>query len=62
MPKLKSNRKSASSPQNVARMTMIIANNWGETWKIVRDRAQATQAMNQHNLMLFSKAYRDSQS
>ena len=41
---------------------MIIANNWGETWKIVRDRAQATQAMNQHNLMLFSKAYRDSQS
>ena len=57
MAKLKPNRKPASSPQNVIRMRMIIANDWGKTWKIVWDRAQATQEINRQNLVLLSRTY-----
>ena len=60
MDKLKPNRKFTSSPQNVEKMTMIIAMNWGETWQIVCDRAKVTQSRNRQSLIHFSRIYRDS--
>jgi predicted polyphosphate/ATP-dependent NAD kinase len=43
--KLRSNRKSAYSPQSMNKIAKIIAENWDETWKIVWQRAQATQTI-----------------
>jgi hypothetical protein len=40
MGKLKLGRKRVSSPQSIQHITMIIAENWGEIWDIVHERAR----------------------
>ena len=59
MDKLKPNRKVASSPENVARMTMIIANSWDEIWKVVHTRAQADRAIKRQNLQNLARKYQE---
>jgi replication initiation and membrane attachment protein DnaB len=48
--KLRSNRKSAYSPQSMNKIAKIIAENWDETWKIVWQRAQANQTIDHQQL------------
>jgi hypothetical protein len=50
MGKLKPDRKSASSPQSIQRIAMIITENWDETWRIVQQRDLSTKAINRQNL------------
>jgi hypothetical protein len=59
MDKLKLNRKLSSSPEHVARMTMIIVGGWDETWQVVQTRAQATQAIDRQNLPTLARKYQD---
>jgi hypothetical protein len=40
MGKLKLGRKRVSSPQSIQQITMMIAENWGEIWDIVHERAR----------------------
>jgi hypothetical protein len=50
MGKLKPDRKSASSPQSMNRISMIISENWDEIWSVVQQRDQANQNINRQNL------------
>ena len=55
MDKLRPNRKTASSPENVARMTEIIASGWDEIWKVVEARAKINKEINRRRLRSFSQ-------
>ena len=59
MDKLRSNRKAASSPKNVARMTEIIASGWDEIWKVVETRAKINKEINRRRLRGFSQNVSD---
>ena len=45
MTKLKIERKSFSSPDQLHRMAMMVMNRWGEVWPMVADRHHDEQQM-----------------
>jgi hypothetical protein len=45
MTKLKIERKSFSSPDQLQRMAMMVMNRWGEVWPMVSDRHHHEQQM-----------------
>jgi hypothetical protein len=53
MGKSKLNRKTVCSPESMHRIKMIIAENWDETWEVVRQRDKNSHAMKYRNLKTF---------
>ncbi len=45
MTKLKIERKSFSSPDQLRKMTMMVMNRWGEVWPMAADRHHHEQQM-----------------